>query len=88
MMTQTPLDPKDRALRRVDPQVGLAYGVRSQDRQALRDNLVALAAMARDFRRPIIVSTLAKRFYSSPLMPMIQRAIPEFVAIECGTMNA
>lgn len=86
-MTQSLLDPKDCALLLVDTQAGLAFGVGSQDRQTLRDNLVALARTAQVFGLPIIASTSASRVYSGPVMPMIQRAIPDVVAIERRNMN-
>lgn len=87
-MTQTLLDPTSCALLLVDPQAGLAFGVGSQDRQALRDNLVALAATARVFGLPVVASTSASRVYSGPMMPVVQAAIPDVVAIERRNMNA
>lgn len=82
------LDPTSCALVLVDPQAGLAFGVGSEDRQTLRNNLVALARTAKVFGLPIIVSTSATRVYGGPVMPAVQRAIPDVTAIDRRGMNA
>jgi nicotinamidase-related amidase len=82
------LDPTSCALVLVDPQAGLAFGVGSEDRQMLRNNLVALARTAKVFGLPIIVSTSATKVYSGPVMPAVQQAIPEVTAIDRRGMNA
>jgi nicotinamidase-related amidase len=82
------LDPTSCALVLVDPQAGLAFGVGSEDRQTLRNNLVALARTAKVFGLPIIVSTSATKVYSGPVMPTVQQAIPDVTAIDRRGMNA
>ena len=82
------LDPAIGTLVLVDPQAGLAFGVGSEDRQTLRNNLVALARTAKVFGLPIIVSTSATKVYSGPVMPAVQQAIPDVTAIDRRGMNA
>jgi nicotinamidase-related amidase len=76
------------ALLLVDQQAGLAFGVGSTDRQALRSNSVALARTARLFGLPVVASTSASKPYSGPLLPELQQALPDTVAIERHSMNA
>jgi len=87
-MTLSLLEPANSSLVLVDPQAGLAFGVGSEDRQTLRDNLVALARTAKVFGLPIIVSTSATKVYSGPVMPAVQRVIPDVTAIDRRAMNA
>lgn len=63
-MIATLLDPSNVALVIVDPQAGLAFGVGPEDRQVLRNNLVALARTAKVFGLPIVLSTSATKVYS------------------------
>lgn len=87
-MDLTLLDPSSCALVFVDQQAGLAFGVGSEDRQTLLNNAVALARTAKAFALPIVASTSATKVYSGPMMPAIQRAIPDVVAIDRRNMNA
>jgi len=82
------LEPKDCALVLLDQQAGLAFAVGSVDRQILLNNVVALARTAKIFDLPIIASTSATKVYSGPLMPSVQAAIPEVVALDRRNMNA
>jgi nicotinamidase-related amidase len=81
------MEPKDCALILVDQQAGLAFGVGSADRQTLLNNVIALARTATVFNLPIVASTSATKVYSGPLMPAVQAAIPEVVAIDRRNMN-
>jgi len=72
----------------VDQQAGLAFGVGSDDRQTLLNNAVALAKTARVFKLPVVASTSATKVYSGPMMPVVQRAIPDVVPIDRRNMNA
>ncbi len=87
-MTLNLLTPDDCALLLVDPQAGLAFGVGSQDRQTLRDHLVALARTATVFGLPVVVSTSATKVYSGPVMPVVQEALPGVTPIDRRNMNA
>lgn len=87
-MSQSLLDPTNCALVLVDQQAGLAFGVGSEDRQTLLNNSVALARTAKVFDLPVVASTSATKVYSGPMMPALQRAIPDVVAIDRRNMNA
>src|SRR5262249_13185400 len=87
-MTLPLLDPASGTLVLVDPQAGLAFGVGSEDRQTLRNNLVAPARPAKVFGLPIIVSTSATKVYSGPVMPAVQQAILDVKAIDRRPLNA
>ena len=82
------LDPTNCALLLVDPQAGLAFGVGSDDRRTLLGNIVALARTAVVFNLPIVASTSATKVYSGPVMPAVQKAIPDVAAIDRRGMNA
>jgi len=81
------LTPSDCALLLIDHQAGLAFAVESIDRQTLLNNTAALARTAVAFGLPIVASTSATKVYSGPLMPAIQKIIPDVQAIERKPMN-
>jgi nicotinamidase-related amidase len=81
------LTPADCALLLIDHQAGLAFAVESIDRQTLLNNAAALARTAGVFGLPIIASTSATKVYSGPLMPAIQKVIPDVQAIDRKSMN-
>ncbi|RUL78979.1 hydrolase [Dyella choica] len=83
----TLLTPQDCALLLVDQQAGLAFGVGSADRQVLLGNTVALAKTAGVFGLPVVASTSASKVYSGPLMPAIQKVLPDLKPIERRNMN-
>lgn len=87
MATTDLMTPADPALVLVDPQAGLAFGVESQPREALRANLIALARTATAFSLPAIVSTSATKVYSGPVMPPVARALGDVAAIDRRSMN-
>jgi nicotinamidase-related amidase len=81
------LEPKDCALLLIDQQAGLAFGVGSIDRQALMNNVVALAKTATVFDLPVVASTSATKVYSGPLMPAVKSALPSVEPIDRRSMN-
>lgn len=81
------LTPPECAMLFIDHQAGLAFAVESIDRQTLLNNTAALARTAVVFGLPIIASTSATKVYSGPLMPAIQKVIPDVQAIERKSMN-
>ena len=82
------LTPQNCALVLIDHQAGLAFAVQSMDRQVLLNNAVALTKTAGVFGMPIVASTSASKVYSGPLLPAVQAAAPNVVAIERHSMNA
>ncbi len=88
METPGPLiAPADCAVVFADQQAGLAFAVQSMDRQVLLNNSIALARTAGVFGLPVVASTSASKVYSGPLMPALQAAMPDVVAIERRSMN-
>ncbi|KLK90329.1 hydrolase [Microvirga vignae] len=81
------LTPSECAMLVIDHQAGLAFAVESIDRQTLLNNSAALARTAVVFGLPIIASTSATKVYSGPLMPAIQKVIPDVHAIDRKSMN-
>ena len=82
------LKPDECALILADLQAGLAFAVESAGRQALVNNAVALAKVARTFHVPVIATTSASKVYSGPLQPQVQAALPDTKAFERRNMNA
>src|SRR5258706_15852192 len=77
MTTHSPLlSPDQPVVLLVDPQPGLAFAVQSIDRQALTNNLQALAKIAQAFALPLIVSTSATKVYSGPVMTALRNVLP------------
>jgi nicotinamidase-related amidase len=83
----TLLKPEDCMLVLVDFQAGLGFGVESAGRQSLLANAVALAKTAVAFNVPVVASTSASKVYSGPMLPALQRAIPDVNPIERRSMN-
>jgi nicotinamidase-related amidase len=81
------LTPSECAMLFIDHQAGLAFAVESIDRQTLLNNTAALARTAVVFGVPIIASTSATKVFSGPLMPAIQKVIPDVQAIDRKSMN-
>ena len=86
--SDTLLKPGESALLLVDLQAGLAFGVESMGRQALINNAVALAKVAKTFGVPVVATTSASKVYSGPLLPQVQAALPDVKAFERRNMNA
>jgi nicotinamidase-related amidase len=82
------MQPGECAIVLVDFQAGLAFGVESTPRQTLLDNAIALARTAQVFGVPLVLSTSASRVYSGPVLPGLQKVLPNVVAIERKNMNA
>jgi nicotinamidase-related amidase len=78
----------DAALLLVDPQPGLAFAVESSPREALRQNLIALAKTAAAFSMPVIVTTSASKHFSGPVFPELQAVLGASVPIERTSMDA
>jgi nicotinamidase-related amidase len=53
----------------------------------LLNNTAALARTAVVFGLPIVASTSATKVYSGPLMPAIQKVVPDVQAIDRKSMN-
>jgi nicotinamidase-related amidase len=71
------LDRKRAALLLVDHQVGLILGVHDHDQEALRRNVLALAAAAAAYELPVVLTTSADDGANGPLLPELRAALPK-----------
>ena len=97
MTTQTIRDPKtdhlltaeNAALLLIDYQPLLVDGTNSIRREALVNNVVALAKAAKMFEMPVILSTIGvDAGYQQPTIPELQAVLPDVTAIDRTAVNA
>ncbi len=97
MTTQTMRDPKtdhlltaeNSALILIDYQPGLVDGTHSIRREALVNNVVALAKAAKMFDVPVILSTIAvEAGYQEPTIPELLEVLPGVTPIDRTAVNA
>jgi nicotinamidase-related amidase len=97
MTTQTIRDPKtdhlltaeNAALILIDYQPGLVDGTNSIRREALVNNVVALAKAAKMFDVPVILSTIAvEAGYQEPTTPELLEEVPGVAPIDRTAVNA
>ena len=97
MTTQINRDPKtdhlltaeNAALVLIDYQPGLVDGVRSQSKESLINNSVALVKAAKLFELPIVLSTVGvDAGYQEDTIPELQAVLPGVEPIDRSTVNA
>ena len=71
------LTPQNSTLVLIDHQPQMIFGVRSHDRQAIRNNVTALAKAAKTFEVPTVLTTVAAETFSGPLIPEIKAVFPQ-----------
>lgn len=72
----------------IDHQPQMIFGVRSHDRQSLRNNVAALSKAAKVFNVPTVLTTVAAESFSGPLIPEIKNVFPENPVYDRTSMNA
>jgi nicotinamidase-related amidase len=82
------LSPNNCTLALIDHQPQMFFGVQSTDRQTIVNNVVGLAKTAKIFKVPTILTTVAAKSFSGPLIPQIQAVFPDHKPIDRSTMNA
>ncbi|UMZ14330.1 hydrolase [Pseudomonas sp. MPFS] len=82
------LTPHNSALILIDHQPQMAFGVQSIDRQALKNNTVALAKAARIFNVPSILTSVETESFSGYIWPELLAVFPEQQPIERTSMNS
>ncbi|MBC2657896.1 MULTISPECIES: hydrolase [Pseudomonas] len=82
------LTPNNSALILIDHQPQMAFGVQSIDRQALKNNTVALAKAARIFNVPSILTSVETESFSGYIWPELLAVFPEQQPIERTSMNS
>ena len=97
MTTQTIRDPKtdhlltaeNSAMLLIDFQPMLVDGTKSIRSEALVNNVVALAKVAKMFEMPVILSTIGvDAGYQEPTIPELQGVLPDVKAIDRTAVNA
>lgn len=82
------LTPDNCALALIDHEPQMFFGVQSTDRQTIINNVVGLAKAAKIFKVPTVLTTVAAKDFSGPLMPQIQAVFPNQKPIDRTTMNS
>jgi nicotinamidase-related amidase len=82
------LTPHNSQLIIIDHQPQMAFGVQSMDRQALKNNVVALAKSAKVFDIPTTITTVETLGFSGHTYPEILAVFPEAPLLERSSMNS
>lgn len=82
------LNPKNCVLALIDHQPQMFFGVASTDRELILNNVVGLAKAAKIFHVPTILTTVAAKSFSGPLIPQLQAVLPEQKPIDRTSMNS
>lgn len=82
------LTPNNFTLALIDHQPQMFFGVQSTDREMLINNVVGLAKAAKIFKVPTVLTTVAAKSFSGPLIPQIQAVFPDQKPIDRSTMNS
>lgn len=72
----------------IDQQPQMAFGVQSMDRQALKNNTVALAKAAKIFNIPTIITTVETESFSGHTYPELLDVFPGKDILERSSMNS
>jgi nicotinamidase-related amidase len=82
------LTPQNSQLIFIDHQPQMAFGVQSIDRQALKNNVVALAKSAKLFKVPTTITTVETEGFSGHTYPELLAVFPENDILERTSMNS
>lgn len=82
------LNPNNFTLTLIDHQPQMFFGVQSTDRQTIINNVTGLAKAAKIFKVPVVLTTVAAKSFSGPLIPQIQAVFPSQKPIDRSTMNS
>ena len=82
------LTPQNSQLIFIDHQPQMAFGVQSIDRQAIKNNVVALAKSAKVFGIPTIITTVETDSFSGHTYPELLAVFPEAPLLERTSMNS
>ena len=72
----------------IDHQPQMAFGVQSMDRQALKNNTVALAKAAKAFNIPTTITTVETEAFSGHTYPELLDVFPGTPILERSSMNS
>ena len=72
----------------IDHQPQMFFGVESANRETIMNNVVGLAKAAKIFKVPTILTTVAAKSFSGPLIPQLQAVFPDQKPIDRTSMNS
>jgi len=82
------IKPDEVAIVLIDHQPQMLFGVQSIDKQTLINNSAALAKTAKVFNVPVVLTTVAAKAFSGPLVPQVQSVFPDIEPVDRTSMNA
>lgn len=82
------LTPSNSQMIFIDQQPQMAFGVQSIDRQALKNNVVALAKAARSFSIPTTITSVETLGFSGYTYPELLAVFPDHPILERTSMNS
>jgi len=82
------LTPEDCSLTLIDFQPAMFAGVHSHDRTSIVQNVQIVAKAARLFKVPTILSTVAAKSFSGPMIPEVTSVFPDYEPIDRTSINA
>jgi nicotinamidase-related amidase len=82
------LSPTNCVLALIDHEPQMFFGVQSTDRETIINNVVGLAKTAKIFKVPTVLTTVAAKSFSGPLIPQIQAVFPNQKPIDRTSMNS
>lgn len=82
------LNPANCTLLLIDHQPQMFFGIESASRATILNNVVGLAKAAKIFNVPTILTTVAAKTFSGPLVPSLQSVYPDQTPIDRTTMNS
>src|ERR1700747_1875659 len=82
------LTPQNSQLIFIDHQPQMAFGVQSIDKQALKNNVVALAKAAKVFQIPTTITTVETESFSGYTYPELLDVFPDIKLLDRSSMNS
>ncbi|KPC55413.1 hydrolase [Amantichitinum ursilacus] len=81
------LSPSNHTLIMIDHQSQMAFATKSIDAVTLRNNAALVAKAAKEFKVPVILTTVAEKTFSGPIFTEIKSVFPDEVVIDRTSMN-
>ncbi|GAB7125887.1 hydrolase [Silvimonas sp. JCM 19000] len=81
------LSPTNHTLIMIDHQSQMAFATKSIDAVTLRNNAALVAKAAKEFKVPVILTTVAEKTFSGPIFSEIKSVFPDEVVIDRTSMN-
>lgn len=82
------LNPQNCVFALIDHQPQMFFSVESANRETIINNVVGLAKAAKIFNVPTILTTVAAKTFSGPLIPQLQAVFPDQKPIDRTSMNS